>query len=100
MAIALPGLPTYERAAEAVQQYLQVRPDVCDADGDAWARRVMLAKLWSTVEFLAMAGRGARSVDAAPGVAFLRESLLGWYEAEVSYIGGRAWHAGRNIAGA
>lgn len=83
VAIALPGLPAYERAAEAAQQYLQGRPDLRDRDVHAWARRVLLAKLWSAVEFLAMATRGELSGDAGVGLAFLREHLPAWSQQEL-----------------
>ncbi len=92
--MALPGLPTRGHVVEAVEQYLQSRPDLCHADGDAWARRVVLATLWPAVEFLATATRGALSAESAAGVAFLRESLLGWCDAEASCRSGREGHPG------
>ncbi len=78
VAIALPGLPTHDRAAEAAQWYLHARPDLRERDGRAWTRWILLAKLWSVVEFLAMATRGALSQEARSAVAFLREDLPGW----------------------
>lgn len=78
VAIALPGLPTDERASQAAQQYLRARQDLRKPDGAAWTRGILLAKLWSAVEFLAMATRGDLSQDAESGVAFLRADLPGW----------------------
>lgn len=85
VAIALPGLPTYERAAEATQQYLAARPDFREPDGRAWTRWILLAKLWSAVEFLAMATRGELSQDARGAVAFLRENLPEWSRRQLGW---------------
>ncbi len=83
VAIALPGLPTWERAGEAAEAYLAARPEVHRPDADAWTRRILLAKLWSAVEFLAMATRAELSPDADAALAFLREDLPEWSKSQL-----------------
>ncbi len=78
VAIALPGLPSPERAARAAAAYLAARGDGGPGRAAEWAGLILKAKLWSAVEFLAMATRRELSADAASGLAMLRQSLPRW----------------------
>lgn len=78
VAIALPGLPSPERAGRAAAAYLAARGEGGPGRAAEWAGLILMAKLWTAVEFLAMATRGELSADAAGGLAMLREDLPGW----------------------
>lgn len=77
LAISMPGLPTSDLFMKQAQQYLQFNPDL-SPQAEPLGRIIALGKLWTCIDFMAMAKRGELSADGKKGVEMLTTGLGGW----------------------
>ena len=77
LAISMPGLPTMDLCVEQAQKYLRFNPEL-SLHAEPLGRSIALGKLWTFIDFLAMAQRGELSGDGNQGVEMLSARLGPW----------------------